>query len=285
MMRKTLTMILVCIASCTIIAGCGSSASSSDSGTSEKVKELSDEVQELSEKVQELSDEVRKPSDEAQEVSEETKETSEDLEDHSLEQESAVTVEITKEMQKKLNTFLSNFAEQNMEKFDYGHPLPAELAEFAYRWTYINKNNEIGITTDGYYTIGLDKVKSIVNRYMDVTLTDEDLYSGDWSGEYQGFVRDDKYFVPAADGETFTTFAVVTSLTEESADNYKAQFDVYDVDIDYYYEQEDWDSIPGKYYPYSAAEAESDTNLIKRGSGYAIIKKDGDSYKLRYYEF
>ena len=200
------------------------------------------------------------------------------------ETEPADTVEITKDMQKKLNIFLSNFAEQDMSSFDYGRPDTGELADFAYRWTYINKQSDIDITTDGYYTISLDKVKRVVNKYMDYDLTDDDLDSYTWPNADQGFVSKGKYFVPAADGESYNTLAIVTSLSEEGGDNYRAQFDIYDLDWDYFINNEDVDSVPGEFYSYDAAAAEAEPNLVKNGGGYAIIRKDGDSYKLRYYD-
>ncbi|MCR5302571.1 MAG: hypothetical protein K6E49_09065 [Lachnospiraceae bacterium] len=204
--------------------------------------------------------------------------------DNAAGQESADTIVITEDMQKKLNVFLSNFAEQSMPYFDYGRPDTGDLADFAYRWTYINKWTDLDITTDGYYTLSLDKVKNVVNKYMDIDLTDDDLNSYTWPNVYQGFVSNGKYCVPAADGESYEKLAVVTSLSEEGADNYRAQFDIYDLNQDYFSDNEDADLGPEEFYSYNAAEAASEPKLIKNGSGYAVIKKDGDSYRLRYYD-
>ena len=68
------------------------------------------------------------------------------------------------------------------------------------------------------------------------------------------------------------------------SDLYRAEFTVYDVDWDYFINNESVDSVPKEFYSYSAAEAASEPNLVKRGNGSAIMRKDGDSYKLRYYE-
>lgn len=203
------------------------------------------------------------------------------LQDNTHGQETADTIEISKDMQKKLNIFLSNFAEQGMAEFDYGRPDAGDLADFAYLWTYINKWTDLDITTDGYYTLSLDKVENVVNRFMDITLTDDDLNSYTWPNVYQGFVSKGRYCVRAADGESYDTLAIVTSLSDEGANNYRAQFDIYDLDST---NNEELVSLPPKFYSYNAAEAGSEPNLIKAGSGYAIIRKDGDSYKLKYYD-
>lgn len=207
-----------------------------------------------------------------------------DIPDNTHSEDIADTIEITKDMQKQLNVFLSNFVEQGMGYFDYGRPNAGDLADFAYRWTYINMWTDLDITTDGYYTLSLDKVKNVVNKYMDITLTDDDLNSYTWPNVYQGFISKGRYCVPAADGDSYTRFAVVTSLSEEGSNNYRAQFDIYDLDWDYFINNEDVDRSPKEFYSYSAAEAQSESVLIKEGSGYAVIKKTGDSYKLRYYD-
>ena len=207
-----------------------------------------------------------------------------EMQDSARSQEEENTIEISKDMQKKLNIFLSNFAEQGMGYFDYGRPDTGDLADFAYRWTYINKWSDLDITTDGYYTLSLDKVKNVVNKYMDITLTDDNLISYTWPNIYQGFVSKGRYCVPAADGELFDTLAIVTSLSEEGMNNYRAQFDIYELDWNYFINNEDVDSVPKEFYSYNAAAAESEPNLVKKESGYAVIKKDGESYKLRYYD-
>ncbi len=76
----------------------------------------------------------------------------------------------------------------------------------------------------------------------------------------------------------------MTSLSEESTDIYRAEFDIYDLDWDSFSDDEYADSVPKEFYSYNAAEAASEPKLIRRESGYAIIKKVGDSYKLRYYD-
>lgn len=207
-----------------------------------------------------------------------------DLSDNAQNAASENTIEITKDMQKKLNVFLSNFAEQDMGYFDYGRPDTGDLADFAYRWTYINKWKDLDITTDGYYTLSLDKVKNVVNKYLDVTLTDEDLNAYTWPNAYQGFISKGRYCVPAADGESYNTLAIVTALSDEDNNNFRAQFDIYDLDQDYFLSHEDVDSIPEEFYSYDATAAAAEPALVKSGSGYAVIKKDGDSYKLRYYD-
>ncbi|MBO4901560.1 MAG: hypothetical protein J5518_02020 [Lachnospiraceae bacterium] len=210
--------------------------------------------------------------------------------DASGDQGAGVKVTITKDMQKKLNVFLSNFAEQGMCKYDYGHPDIPALGYFAFRWSYLNKYKDVQVQGN-YYTVSYDVVKKLVDKYMGYSVSKEELANYGRPDElHQGFFQNGDYYIPAADGESYTAFAVVESAEDVGGDNLRLTFVVYDLDLDIYWDCNE--GIPSKYYTLSGKEAADLATPAEGGfseitestRGFAIVHKDGDSYKLRYYE-
>ncbi|MCR5673722.1 MAG: hypothetical protein K6F87_08435 [Lachnospiraceae bacterium] len=189
-------------------------------------------------------------------------------------------IELTKDMQKKLNVFVSNFAEQGMESFDYGHPDLEKVTRFAYMWSKINKQSNIKVEGN-YYCISFDLIKKIAEKYFALTVTEDELNGISWDEENYGAFRNGKFYAPLADGETYTTLAIVSGANDFGSDTMRVEFSVYDLDLDIYFESTE--GISKKYYSMSASEAVKSSDLTKVGSGYAIVRKDGDSYKLMYY--
>jgi hypothetical protein len=189
---------------------------------------------------------------------------------------------IPKDMQKPLNLFLSNFAEQRMSYYDGDEPDMYEVGKFAYMWTYINKNSDVKI--DGnYYTVSFDVVQKLADKYLGIKITKDDLKNcGSPDYKYQGFFKNGDYYIPAADGESYSSIAVATSGEDAGNGLLRVEFAVFDVDIDVYFDNDE--KVPGKLYEYSFEEATSSKDLTQTDNGYAIVKKDGDSYKLKYYE-
>jgi hypothetical protein len=178
---------------------------------------------------------------------------------------------------------LSNFAEQGFQFYDNADKDISELAHFAYIWSKINKPENIK-TENVYYTVSLKNVEKIVNKYFDTTITDDDfktlsIGSGD---KYEGFRMGEKYCVPAADGESYPGFAVVESVEDGGNGLYWVYFATYDLDMDIYWDNDE--VIPKKYYSYTKDEAKASADLTETDEGMAILKKDGDTYKLQYYK-
>ena len=186
-------------------------------------------------------------------------------------------IEITPDMQGKLNIFISNFAEQYMESYEYGHPDTDKLLNFAYVWSYFNKYSNIELEGN-YYKISLEKINSILDRYMGYTLSDDEISAYQGNDLYQCYCKNGYYYTPAADGAMCCTYAVIESAYDVGNDNLRLEFSIYDLD------REIMEPIPKEYYSYDAKTASSATDLVKSGSGYAIVKKDKDSYKLLMYE-
>lgn len=186
-------------------------------------------------------------------------------------------IEITQDMQKKMNTFLSNFAEQYMEYYDYGRPDTGELLNFAYMWSYFNKYSNIEIEGN-YYKISIENINNILNRYMGYTLSDDEIKAYKGNDIYQSYCKNGYYYTPAADGAINCSFAVVESAYDVGNDNLRLEFLVYDLD------REIMEPIPKEYYSYDKSKAANANDLVQSGSGYAIVKKDKDDYRLLVYE-
>lgn len=191
-------------------------------------------------------------------------------------------IDLSKDDQYKVNLFISNFAEQGFLFYDEKDIDVSALAEFAYRWSKINKYSNIEVEGN-YYKISLDKVKNITGKYFETKLTDDDLYGHDWDKSMFGaFCKGGYYYVPAADGESYTTFAVVEQAEDAGDDTLWLYFTTYELDLDVYWDNDE--VIPKKYYSMTAKEAADAKELTSGYQGMAIVKKDKDSYKLMYYK-
>lgn len=199
-------------------------------------------------------------------------------------------LDLTKDMQKKLNIFLSNFAEQGMNSYDYGHPDMYRIGYFAFRWSYLNKYKDVRMENN-YYTVSFDVVKNLADRYLGLSLSREDLEAyGKPDEKYESYFKNGDYYIPAADGETYPGFAVVESAEDLGEGQLRLIFTTYDLDLDLYWDMDD--DMMQKFYALTPEEAVAKTavneygtsQLTETGRGFAIVRSEGDSYKLRYYE-
>lgn len=199
-------------------------------------------------------------------------------------------IEITKDMQKKLNIFLSNFAEQGMSSYDYGHPDMYRIGYFAFRWSYLNRYKDVKAEGD-YYTVSFDTVKNLAQRYLGLDISRDELDGLEKPDAlHEGFFRNGDYYIPAADGESYPGFAVVETASDLGADELRLEFVTYDLELELYWDMDD--KMMQDFYALTYEEAAAKTEpgqsgvpqLTETGRGYAIVKKDGASYRLRYYE-
>lgn len=191
-------------------------------------------------------------------------------------------INISKDDQNKMNLFVSNFAEQGFREYDDEYPDVSVLTEYAYIWSRINKRSNIEIE-NSYYKIGFDKIKEIVDKYFGLRLTNDDFYEYNWAKSRSGgFCKNGYFYVPAADGESYPAFAVVEQAEDSGNGILWLYFTTYEVSLDTYWDS--GDSVPKKYYSLSAKEASEAPYLTKGYQGLAIVRKDGESYKLKYYK-
>ncbi len=188
-------------------------------------------------------------------------------------------VEITKDMQKKLNLFISNFVEQGFPSFDRGRPDYDSVAYFTFKWAYLNKYDYIEVKDD-HYAISLDKIQKVAEKYLGLKVSEDDLKNIKPEHEYDGFYEKGYYYMPLADGESYTGMAVVDSVSDVGGGMLRLNYTAYEVDLDLYLE----DGTPDEYYTFSSKDAKNCSMLTETYKGYAIVEKDGNSYKLYYYE-
>ncbi|MBO4835272.1 MAG: hypothetical protein J5483_04085 [Lachnospiraceae bacterium] len=182
---------------------------------------------------------------------------------------------IDADMQYEANIFLSNFAEQyDFVEFDIYKYNGKEVIDFAHRFAKINDYGSISYDSL-YEVITLDYVQAVADRFFGLTLTAPDYidlpaptYTFDSTTIAGPYYKDGKFYWPAADGATFTQFAVVYQIQSFADGHLEMAFRRYD--------RLDFDTVGGlavsdAHYHLTLAEAEANPNLLNIGNGYAYV--------------
>nr|MCR5358051.1 hypothetical protein [Lachnospiraceae bacterium] len=199
-------------------------------------------------------------------------------------------VKLTGELQKELNTFMSNFSEQNYRQGAY----EATMAHFGLQWSKINKSLK-PIQKDGktYYRINHSDLNGILSRYFLSNLEEGEFDDCDIDNDYGGYMEyvdgeGGYYCEPAADGDMYANnaFTVVSSVEGLGYENpwtyMRLGFKVYRLNADDY----DKHGIGKEQYSLSADEAAKlagKGKLVPAYDGTAIVIKTDDGYALTYY--
>ncbi len=202
-----------------------------------------------------------------------------------------VPVELTPELQNKMNLFLSNFSEQSYREGETFEPW--RLAHFALEWKKINAPGEVEYREDRYW-IDHTSVNQVLDRYFACNLDDRDFSeAAAEENPYQGQVDytdgNARYSEPSADGEMFkynffTVARDVQRLGGRSGDNsfLRVFFKVYSLKEELY----DLQGIGKQEYALNSADAEAlakEGRLVEEYEGMAIVWEWGpeaDEYKL-----
>lgn len=184
-------------------------------------------------------------------------------------------VTIDANTQYEANIFLSNFAEQyDFYDFDIYKYNGEQVIDFAHRFAKINDYGAISYESL-YEVITLDYVQLVADRFFGLTLTAPDYidlpapsYTFDESTTKGPYYKDGKFYFPAADGATFTEFAVVYQILSFADGHLEMAFRRYD--------RLDFDTVGGlavtdAHYHLTLAEAEANPNLLNIGNGYAYV--------------
>ncbi len=172
-----------------------------------------------------------------------------------------------------------------MSYYDYGQDDMYRIGYFAFRWSYINKDSDVKVEkrdNETCYTVSYDVIKKLADKYFGLDVKKENLKGFESRDQYGGFFENGNYYIPAADGEMFASIAVATSVGDMGNDIYRVEFAVFDMDADAYWDNDE--VTPKQFYGYTFEEAAASRDLMQTDNGYAIVKKDGNSYKLRHYE-
>ena len=175
---------------------------------------------------------------------------------------------------KMLNIFLSNFSEAYVEKIDTRDM--GKMVDFVMLNTKINYSDKI--TYDGLVInpennhshsgwVTEEYVAERVYRFFDVELENMSTDST--------YYNDGKYYLIAADGETYAYFTKITSATENADGTVTVEYDVY------------WYGVAPPSYVYEGIGAQNHDELCEyRYSGIAVVKpvhlggEDYSNYKL-----
>ncbi|MBO7730424.1 MAG: hypothetical protein J6S31_06170 [Lachnospiraceae bacterium] len=176
--------------------------------------------------------------------------------------------------QYEANIFLSNFVEQydfvDFSIYTYGGP---PVINFAHRFAKINDSGAISYDSL-YEVISLDYVQGILDRFFGLTISAPDYldlpaptYTFD-SSFHGPYYKDGKFYYDAADGATYTRFAVVYKILNFADGHQEMAFRIYD--------RLDFDTVGGlavsdAHYHLTLAEAEANPNLLNVGNGYAYV--------------
>lgn len=197
-------------------------------------------------------------------------------------------VNMTSELQKKLNVFLTNFSEVSFRDEDW----PNSYAHFALEWSRLNDMSKV-VMRDDRYCISHSNINQILSRYMGTNLEEgdmSDIICDDPERHYGSVEYTDGeiwYTEPLADGEMYkynhiTVVNDAQKLHFDHSDYVRLEFTTYSLETDVY------DEVGNAvYYPTSPAEAEklvADGTLIKNYDGLAYAQDVGsDGYWLMYY--
>lgn len=195
------------------------------------------------------------------------------------------------------NIFLSNFSEQHAFErngFPADDSYVDDLVSFAYLYCKINRRNMLDTAQAGesyYYTLSLENANTVLNRHFDYTLSEEDAArfpeNEDPNSRFHSFYENGTFYFPAADGESYNRFTVVSHIDQpENGDNrYQMYFDIYELNIQEYMKANG--AVDSGYYYMSASQAANDSRLTWENSGVALVKpynnNGTDTYQLLYY--
>ena len=180
------------------------------------------------------------------------------------------------------NIFVSDFAEQFIRDYPRDNGSIMELSSFARLFCKLNRHDAI-VYDQGYETVTLETVNELCMRFFGRALDPEEgaQYENEWGMKWK--YENGKFWFPAADGEAYNRFAVVSEYLRLNNGDVTLSFDVYELPLDEYWQS----GMDGALYRLTAAEAEAMAKtgrIILVGSGTALttpIEQNGhDGYHL-----
>ena len=143
-------------------------------------------------------------------------------------------VNLTAEIQYRVNVFLSNFSEQHMAPFHVANASDDQLLQFVHLYLKINHANLITYEA-GEETISLADMNDNLQRFFarSVSPVEGQTYMLDaWNSfRYSG----GRFRFTAADGESYNYFTVVDEMTRNADGTYTVRFQVYELGLEEYW--------------------------------------------------
>ena len=190
-----------------------------------------------------------------------------------------LTEQFTKDDWRRINTFLSNFSEiwfDNYASDESGEEF--DLLNYGYLHLKINDNAKVHYDSGYYYVTKADMDKCL-NRFFGRTVP-----AGEYTRSSYGYTetisyRNDAFQYPAADGEAYNYLTIVYQMQETDHQTYYVAFDVFELDIEEYFDR----GISDSYYAMNYSEAVSSSQLTYVYSGTAEIR-DYENGTLKSYQ-
>lgn len=176
-------------------------------------------------------------------------------------------VEMSASQQYWANIFVSDFIEQDLTGFDTEQATLLEMADFAHMFCKINRRSAIGYE-GGYETVSLADTNALTQRFFNRTLAPADgvLYTNEWGMEWK--YQNGKFYFPAADGEAYNRFAVVSEYQNLPDGSVTLRFDVYELGLEEYFNT----GMDSRLYHMTADQArmeEAVGRIVRLGGGTA----------------
>ena len=179
-------------------------------------------------------------------------------------------------IQRRINVFLSNFAETHFGTY------PCEKHDmicFAFSHALLNNDGKINYANSEAY-MSEKTVNNILFKYFGVTYATNSNPDTLYGISNYDYVRYDgsNYYIPAAAGECYGYVAIAKEMRRNSDGTYTVKYDVYSL-------ADMWEDDTNNYYNYTAQQARNSIKLDYCYSGVAIVKdytrSDGNqSYHL-----
>lgn len=169
------------------------------------------------------------------------------------------------EGRRRINIFLSNFSEAFFGDLDQSNK--RDLIFFAYLHNKINSHTYI--KADGYYYfISAARVDETLTRFFGKSIEHGSVHDFEY--------RNNAYYTPAADGESYNSFTVANEMYDMGDGTYLVYFTVYELDLDVYFDS----GISNQYYELTPWGAASRSDLTHSYNGSAVVRDyDGGSFQ------
>ena len=168
---------------------------------------------------------------------------------------------------KRINVFLSNFSEVFFDNFGGKDDYDAlALEDYAYLHYKINDFSKLSVK-DAYYVLSKENMDHCLNRFFGFTISPETRSRTNNGYTYTVEYKNNAYYYPAADGESYNSFTVVRTMTRYDG-HYLVEFDVYELDLETYWEK----GFSDLYYELTADEAASRSDVSYSYSGIAEVR-------------
>lgn len=143
-------------------------------------------------------------------------------------------VDLNKDIQYRINIFLSNFSEQGFLNMQLNTAPDDQLMKFV--WVYCKINHSDAISYEGAYeTISLGTMNEYLNRFFGITRSPVNGASymlDQWNSfDY----HDGKFWFPAASGEAYNKFTVAYEMMSNGDGTYTVSFQVFEVGLEEYW--------------------------------------------------